>query len=173
MARGAVKSTKSLAARARAQRAKAGREQQSVVSDYGTALGGAIGQAYSPLRQRVQAGVSSAQARVGQARSMAQTAQQSTETHLEGQAAIDAAYAAQQDRVQKSARPQIISAQSAIASAESYAKGIGLDMKKMDATAKASIYQAIISQNAEMFRMQYAQQLEIEGQKQLFELTKQ
>lgn len=157
----------SLVTKARRQKQSVAKLQSKLTRDYGAALGGVASQALGPARARVGAGLQAAQSRVGQAAAISAAAVQSSQTYQEQQRQLQIANEAQMARTRESAKPQLISAQSAIKEAEAYAKSIGLDMKKMDWTAKASIYQSIIDQNAELFRMQFAQQLELDmAQKQ-------
>jgi len=172
VAQSGVKATKSLAAKARASKQRVAAKQDNLVTRYGTAMSGEINRVFKPAEARAAAGLKDAAANVGAAKTAVQTSMASSKLYHGEVNSMGTAQGAALARVQAEGKPSMISAQSAIASANAYAKNIGIDMKKMDWSAKSAIYEAVISQNFEMAKMAYASQLQIDAQEKMYELQK-
>jgi hypothetical protein len=149
---------------------KAGKAVSAAENNYGSALGDVAGQAYTPLKQRVSAGAAEARANRARMDAMQGAAATSQATYGAETTALASAGAAQMAQVQQNAKPQLITARSAIASANSYAARVGINIKDMNAQAKAQLYQAIIAQNTDMMKMQLQSQLDFENQQKLYDL---
>jgi len=170
VARRNMRAISRLSDRAKASARRVQSSEMKTREMYGQAMAGTIAQAYDPAQARGTAGKMTLQSRVAQAKAAAAVSQVSTGVYEAGKAALPIAQDAAMARVTQAAKPSVISAKSALAEADAYVKQIGIDMKKMDWSAKAAIYESIVSQNFEMARMQFASQLELESQQKMFDL---
>lgn len=163
-----VSATKSLRAKAKEQARKVEAAKQR--QQYGAAMGGVSAQAYRTAEARTGAMVNAAKSRVAEAKTNVLISQQSQEMDRERRQALNAANSAQIARTIQAGQPALISARSAMAQAEAYAKQVGIDMKKMDWSARANIASSIIDNNMEMVKMQFQNQLQLDAQQQMYDL---